>query len=58
MHKSYQSILPTHNKLLQKRWDQKYYQEHRQKVSDNTVLFVFTFPIYEYMPLPTPLPGY
>lgn len=32
MHKSYQSILPTHNKLLQKRWDNTYYDEHRRKV--------------------------
>ncbi|KAK3095026.1 hypothetical protein FSP39_009326 [Pinctada imbricata] len=32
MHKSYQSILPTHNKLLQKRWDNTYYNEHRRKV--------------------------
>ncbi|XP_062588760.1 sperm axonemal maintenance protein CFAP97D1-like [Saccostrea cucullata] len=32
MHKSYQSILPTHNKLLQKRWDTTYYDEHRRKV--------------------------
>ncbi|XP_076453690.1 sperm axonemal maintenance protein CFAP97D1-like [Babylonia areolata] len=34
MHRSYQSILPTHNKLLQKRWDTTYYNEHRQKVRD------------------------
>ncbi|KAK3776987.1 hypothetical protein RRG08_042872 [Elysia crispata] len=34
MHRSYQSILPTHNKLLQKRWDTTYYNEHRRKVRD------------------------
>ncbi|XP_013411461.1 uncharacterized protein C17orf105 homolog [Lingula anatina] len=34
MHRSYQSILPTHNKLLQKRWDETYYNEHRRKVRD------------------------
>ncbi|XP_033127038.1 uncharacterized protein CFAP97D1-like [Anneissia japonica] len=32
MHKSYQSILPCQSRILQKRWDQKYYEEHRQKV--------------------------
>ena len=32
MHLSYQSILPTHNKLLQKRWDDKYYAEHIRRV--------------------------
>lgn len=34
MHRSYQSILPTHNRLLQQRWDQKYYSEHRAKVAE------------------------
>jgi len=28
MHRSYQPIQPTHNKLLQKRWDRTYYNEH------------------------------
>lgn len=32
MHHSYQSILPSHNKLLQKRWDDTYYDVHRQRV--------------------------
>ena len=32
MHRAYQPLLPTHNKLLQKRWDDKYYSEHRDKV--------------------------
>ena len=31
-HRSYQSILPTHNKLLQKRWDSTYYEEHRRRI--------------------------
>ena len=31
-HRSYQSILPTHNKLLQKRWDDTYFQEHRRRI--------------------------
>lgn len=34
MYRSYQSVLPTHNKLLQKRWDNTYYTEHRRKVRD------------------------
>ncbi|KAK2179710.1 hypothetical protein NP493_476g01000 [Ridgeia piscesae] len=34
MHRSYQSILPTHNKLLQQRWDTTYYNEHRKKVQE------------------------
>lgn len=34
MHRAYQSILPTHNKLLQQRWDTTYYEEHRRKVRD------------------------
>jgi len=32
MHKSYQPILPSHNRLLQKRWDNTYYDEHRSRV--------------------------
>ena len=32
MHRSYNSILPTHNRLLQKKWDDTYYNEHRRKV--------------------------
>ncbi|XP_041357854.1 serine/threonine-protein kinase fray2-like [Gigantopelta aegis] len=32
MHRSYQSVLPTANKLLQWRWDTTYYNEHRRKV--------------------------
>ncbi|XP_064639059.1 sperm axonemal maintenance protein CFAP97D1-like [Lineus longissimus] len=34
MHRSYQSILPCHNKLLQQRWDETYYNEHRRKVAE------------------------
>ena len=29
MHKSYHPILPTSNRILQKKWDDKYYSEHR-----------------------------
>lgn len=29
MHKSYQSVLPSSNRLLKKKWDDKYYDEHR-----------------------------
>ncbi len=29
MHKSYQPTLPAANRLLQKKWDDKYYSEHR-----------------------------
>ncbi len=29
MHKSYQSTLPTANRLLKKKWDDKYYSEHQ-----------------------------
>jgi hypothetical protein len=38
MHRSYNSILPTHNRLLQKKWDDTYYNEHRRKVSLRDVL--------------------
>lgn len=34
MHRSYQPILPTHNKLLQQKWDTTYYNEHIKKVKD------------------------
>ncbi|XP_071949558.1 sperm axonemal maintenance protein CFAP97D1-like [Antedon mediterranea] len=34
MHKSYQSILPCQSRILQKRWDLRYYEEHRQKVKE------------------------
>jgi len=33
MHKSYQPILPSTNKLLKKKWDEMYYNEHRRLVS-------------------------
>ena len=33
-HRAYQPILPTGNKLLQKRWDQTYYDEHRRQVGN------------------------
>ena len=31
-HRSYRPVLPTGNKLLQKKWDQTYYDEHRRLV--------------------------
>ncbi|CAF1218986.1 unnamed protein product [Adineta ricciae] len=34
MHKSYQSTLPASNRLLKKKWDDKYYDEHRILVRD------------------------
>ncbi|CAF1338056.1 unnamed protein product [Adineta steineri] len=34
MHKSYQSTLPSSNRLLKKKWDDKYYSEHRLLVRD------------------------
>lgn len=50
MHRSYQSILPTHNKLLQQRWDSKYYNEHRAKVAEARSM-VDTRPPQTYMHL-------
>ncbi|XP_039250546.2 sperm axonemal maintenance protein CFAP97D1-like [Styela clava] len=32
MHRAYQPILPSHNRLLQQKWDETYYNEHRRKV--------------------------
>ena len=34
MFRSYQSVLPSSNKLLQMKWDQTYYKEHRRLVSN------------------------
>ncbi|XP_045200566.2 sperm axonemal maintenance protein CFAP97D1-like isoform X1 [Mercenaria mercenaria] len=34
MFRSYQSILPSTNKLLQMKWDQTYYKEHRRLVKE------------------------
>ncbi|CAF0726754.1 unnamed protein product [Adineta steineri] len=34
MHKSYQPTLPAANRLLQKKWDDKYFSEHRILVRD------------------------
>ncbi|XP_041379011.1 uncharacterized protein LOC121391440 [Gigantopelta aegis] len=31
-HRSYQPTLPCGNKLLQKRWDEAYYQEHKRRM--------------------------
>ncbi|KAI6652785.1 hypothetical protein LOD99_4171 [Oopsacas minuta] len=43
-HRSYQSILPTHNKLLQKRWDDTYYDEHRRRVKTASPMVSTTAP--------------
>ena len=32
-HRSYRPVQPCGNKLLQKQWDQRYYDEHRRLVS-------------------------
>lgn len=48
MHKSYQSTLPSANRLLQKKWDDKYYAEHRILVINSS----FGFPLdirWEYL---------
>jgi len=50
MHRCYQSILPTHNKLLQQRWDTTYYNEHRKKVAEARPM-VDTKPPQTYMHL-------
>ncbi|XDV21769.1 hypothetical protein PO909_026790 [Leuciscus waleckii] len=34
MHKSYQPLKPAANRLLQQRWDQSRYQDHRDKVRE------------------------
>ena len=39
MHRSYQPIQPTHNKLLQKRWDKTYYNEHINRVRYKIINF-------------------
>lgn len=36
MHRTYKPILPTHSKLLQKRWDTAYYDEHRRRLASAT----------------------
>ena len=41
MHRAYQPILPSHNKLLQQKWDDTYYNEHRRKVSGNSLFHIF-----------------
>lgn len=50
MHRSYQSILPCQNKLLQKRWDKTYYDEHRRKLA-NVAPVVDTRPPQTFMHL-------
>ena len=41
MHKSYQPTLPSANRLLQKKWDDKYYSEHRLLVGSISLYFNF-----------------
>lgn len=50
MHKSYQSTLPASNRLLKKRWDDKYYAEHQILVRDAKPM-VDTRPPRTYMHL-------
>jgi len=50
MHRCYQPVLPTHNKLLQQKWDQTYYDEHRRLVRDAPPM-VDTKPPRTYMHL-------
>ena len=38
MHKAYQPTLPAANRLLQKKWDDKYYAEHRLLVIPSSFL--------------------
>ena len=52
MHRAYQPLLPTHNKLLQKRWDDRYYSEHRDKVrSANPMVDTKPPPTYMHLHL-------
>ena len=44
-HKRYQPILPCGNKMLQKRWDDTYYQEHRRRVSKTTCIIKMYYDI-------------
>lgn len=50
MHRCYQPILPSHNKLLQKRWDSNYYDEHKKKIHEARPM-VDTRPPQTYMHL-------
>ncbi|XP_077988134.1 sperm axonemal maintenance protein CFAP97D1-like [Glandiceps talaboti] len=34
MHRTYQSIQPCQSRILQRKWDQKYYDAHRQKLKE------------------------
>jgi len=50
MHKAYQPVTPATNKLLQQRWDNKYYNEHRRMVFESRPM-VDTKPPQTYMHL-------
>ena len=39
-HKSFQSVLPCGNKLLQQKWDKTYYDEHRRLVRVNVCVYM------------------
>lgn len=48
MHKSYQSTRPSANRLLQKKWDDKYYSEHRLLVNiliEKQIVSILRIPI-------------
>uniref|UniRef100_A0A4W4GCJ9 Uncharacterized protein n=1 Tax=Electrophorus electricus TaxID=8005 RepID=A0A4W4GCJ9_ELEEL len=47
MHKAYQPLKPATNKLLQKKWDQTCYEEHRKKVKE-------VKPVVDIKGIPTP----
>ena len=38
MHRAYQPITPANNKLLKKRWDERRFDRHRQKVQSGKIL--------------------
>jgi len=46
MHKSYQPVLPSTNKLLKKKWDDTYYNEHRRLVSQLAVWRLNSHPLF------------
>ena len=55
-HRSYRPVLPTGNKLLQKKWDQTYYDEHRRLVRNcwpNHVT-AYSWPYIALFPDPSP----
>ena len=55
-HRSYRPVLPTGNKLLQKKWDQTYYDEHRRLVRNCQPNHVtaYSWPYIALFPDPSP----